>query len=154
MAGGCCRARPTGSRLSAGSERDTGTAAAKHSPGRAGRLEPAGTEGREVSFIFELQVASQVIIYRDTSPSTLYLCTSGHIWRVLPSHLLLVIVAVIVDAAVEAVAGHHPLLLHQALEAMLGPTVGVTHHLHQAGNHAAHVPVVCLCNDKAGGAKY
>lgn len=48
VAGGCCRARLTGSHLSAGSERDTGTTAAKHSPGRAGRLEPAGTEGREV----------------------------------------------------------------------------------------------------------
>lgn len=46
--GGCCRAKPTGSHLSAGSERDTGTTAAKHSPGRAGRLEPTGTEGRGV----------------------------------------------------------------------------------------------------------
>lgn len=68
------------------------------------------------------------------------------------SHLLLVVVAVVVDAAVEAVAGHHPLLLHKALEAMLGPTVGVTHHLHQAGHHTAHVPVVCFCNVKTGGA--
>lgn len=60
-------------------------------------------------------------------------------------HLLLVTVAVVVDAAVEAVAGHHPLLLHQALEAQLGPTVRVTHHLHQAGHHAAQVPVLHLC---------
>lgn len=59
-------------------------------------------------------------------------------------HLLLVVVAVVVDAAVEAVSRRHPLLLHQALEAMLGPTMGVAHHLHQAGHHAAHVPVFCL----------
>lgn len=67
-------------------------------------------------------------------------------------HLLLVIVTVIVDAAVEAVAGHHPLLLHQALEAMLGPAVGVTHDLHQAGHHTAHVPVVRFCKVKTGAA--
>lgn len=40
MAGGRCHAVPTGSLLSAGSERDTGTTAAKRSPGRARRLEP------------------------------------------------------------------------------------------------------------------
>lgn len=62
------------------------------------------------------------------------------------SHLLLVVVAVVVEAAVEAVASHHPLLLHQALEAVLGATVRVTHHLHQAGHHAAQVPVVSLCH--------
>lgn len=60
----------------------------------------------------------------------------------------------VVDAAVEAVARRHPLLLHQALEAMPGSTVGVTHHLHQAGHHAAHVSVVCLWRTTAtaGGA--
>lgn len=58
--------------------------------------------------------------------------------------LLLIVVSVIVDAAVEAVPGHDPLLLHQTLETGLGPAVGVTHHLHQAGDHATHVPVICL----------
>lgn len=67
-------------------------------------------------------------------------------------HLLLVVVSVVVDAAVEAVAGHHPFLLHQALEAMLCPTVGVTHDLHQAGHHTAQVPVVRFCKVKTGGA--
>lgn len=57
-----------------------------------------------------------------------------------------------VDAAVEAVPHRHPLLLHQALEASLGPTVGVAHHLHQAGHHAAHVPVFCLWRTTAAAA--
>lgn len=66
-------------------------------------------------------------------------------------YLLLVVVAVVVDAVVEAVSRRHPLLLHQALEAMLGPTVGVAHHLHQAGHHAANVPVFCLWSSRGGG---
>lgn len=68
------------------------------------------------------------------------------------THLLFVIVTVIVDAAVETVAGHHPFLLHQALEAVLCPTVGVTHDLHEAGHHAAHVSVLRLCSSKTVGA--
>lgn len=39
--GGYCHVGPTRSHLSVGSEKDTGTKAAKHSPGRAGRQEPA-----------------------------------------------------------------------------------------------------------------
>lgn len=68
----------------------------------------------------------------------------------LTSHLLLVIVAVVVDTAVEPVASYHPLLLHQTLETVLGPTVRITHHLDQAGHNAAHVPVLCLYNIKTG----
>lgn len=68
-------------------------------------------------------------------------------------YLLLVVVAVVVDAVVEAVSRRHPLLLHQALEAMLGPTVGVAHHLHQAGHHAANVPVFCLWSSRGGDAR-
>lgn len=68
----------------------------------------------------------------------------------LSSHLLLVIVTVVVDAIVKAMTRHHPLLLHQALEATPGPTVGVTHHLHQAGHHTAHVPVLRFCKITTG----
>lgn len=65
------------------------------------------------------------------------------------TRLLLVVVAVVVHAAVEAVTRHHPLLLHQALEAVLCPALRITHHLHKAGNHAAHVPIVCFYSVKA-----
>lgn len=66
------------------------------------------------------------------------------------AHLLLVVVTVVVNAAVEAVRAHHPLLLHQTLETIHCPTVGVTHHLHQAGDHATHVPVLHLCDVRTG----
>lgn len=69
------------------------------------------------------------------------------------AHLLLVIVTVVVNTAVEAVGTHHPLLLHQTLETIHCPTVGVTHHLHKAGHHAAHVPVLHLCDIRTGRAQ-
>lgn len=125
MAGGCCHAGPTGSPPSAGSEWDTGTRAAKHSPGREGRRGPAGTEGAKNP----RQSTSQVhinkkssITFKNTINQVNHNMKDGtnmfqHLSaRPRPadgtSHLLFVIVAVVVDAAGEAVAGHHPLLLH------------------------------------------
>lgn len=77
---------------------------------------------------------------------------SGEVKTKLP-HLLFVVVSVVVDTAVEAVARSYPLLLDQALEAMLGSTVGVTHHLHQAGHHTAHVSVFCFWRTTATAAE-
>lgn len=55
------------------------------------------------------------------------------------THLLLVTLTQMVAAVQETVPAHDPLLLHEALEANPGSTVGVHHHLHQGRKEAAEV---------------
>lgn len=91
--------------------------------------------GVERRLLRELQLCTAQILYVEIR---------GWQASTINTHFLLVVVTVVVHAAVEAVTRHHPLLLHQALEAKLRPTVRIAHQLHQAGHHAADVPVVCF----------
>ena len=67
-------------------------------------------------------------------PRGLYLSNLDRfLWRGLMfwAYFLLVVPLQVVAPVEEAMAGHHPLLLHQALEACQAPEVRVQHHLHQ-----------------------
>lgn len=66
------------------------------------------------------------------------------------AHLLFVILLQMVAPVEEAMASHHPLLLHQALEASEATEVRVQHQLYQRGHHTAQVPVFFLWREKRG----
>lgn len=58
---------------------------------------------------------------------------------------LLVILLQVVASVQEAMASHHPLLLHQTLEPVTAAVVRVQHELHQRGHHTIQVSVFFLC---------
>ena len=64
------------------------------------------------------------------------------------AYLLFVILLQMVAPVEEAMASHHPLLLHQALETSEATEVRVQHQLYQRGHHTAQVPVFFLWREK------
>lgn len=64
------------------------------------------------------------------------------------SYLLLVVLLQMIATVEEAMASHHPLLLHQALKTCQTPAMRVAHELHQRRNDAAQIPVFFFCREK------
>lgn len=59
--------------------------------------------------------------------------------------LLSVVLLQVVASVQEAMAGHHPFLLHQSLKPEEAAIMRVQHQLHQGGNDTAQVSVVFFC---------
>ena len=65
-------------------------------------------------------------------------------------NLRFIILLQVVTSVQEAMACHHPLLLHKALEAADAAIMGVQHQLNQRGHYTAQVPVLLLCTGQQG----